>query len=434
MSCVHQAWLPHPSHGSSSHSCHLSPFSYPKIRKKSDTALPKKGNNSHQNTTTTHTHRQLFNLRLSHSLTPPYAPTYTYTLTMVSFTCNRCQDVIKKPKAISHAQSCGTSHYCCVDCMQVFDIDAVRAHNTCVSEEEKYQGRWKNKNYTGPKKREGPLVDSDNEDEEHKLKKDKALLMQRVRPCSKNFLVSSSDSDDSDSDDGTSKANKKTAAAAVAAKPNAAGSSKRAFINRDDSDSDEEGDATTAAAAKSKKAKVAVGSRSPARKPATPKAAADSKKRTRPEADGSDKDGCPNMNKRASAEEDKDGKNTKSSSNSSSKASRQTPALLLPASTAAMAEAGGEVAVEGFTLGPHAQVAGIIRDIIEHHHSGETKGNIKKTTKRGPAMAMPSKELAKELVDRYRNRIAKQLRSALSAAVAASNGELSLDEDGNICC
>lgn len=63
---------------------------------------------------------------------------------MVSFTCNCCQDVVKKPKVVGHASSCGGNQasFTCVDCMQVFDIYTIKDHTSCVSEVQKYQGQW----------------------------------------------------------------------------------------------------------------------------------------------------------------------------------------------------------------------------------------------------------------------------------------------------
>lgn len=63
---------------------------------------------------------------------------------MVSFTCQSCQDVIKKPKVIGHSQSCGgpSSTFTCVDCMNVFTLQTIREHTSCVTEVEKYQGKW----------------------------------------------------------------------------------------------------------------------------------------------------------------------------------------------------------------------------------------------------------------------------------------------------
>ena len=67
---------------------------------------------------------------------------------MVSFNCNRCGDVVKKPKVQSHAAQCGTPGYSCVDCMQQFDLRTIDAHRQCVSETDKYQGKWQDKKKT----------------------------------------------------------------------------------------------------------------------------------------------------------------------------------------------------------------------------------------------------------------------------------------------
>lgn len=66
---------------------------------------------------------------------------------MVSFNCNRCQDVVKKPKVPTHAMGCGGSNalFTCVDCMVTFDMNSVKNHTSCVTETDKYQGKWQQK-------------------------------------------------------------------------------------------------------------------------------------------------------------------------------------------------------------------------------------------------------------------------------------------------
>ncbi|KAG8344140.1 LYAR type C2HC zinc finger [Trypanosoma vivax] len=64
---------------------------------------------------------------------------------MVSFTCSVCQDVVKKPKVAGHANLCRGAVFSCIDCMNVFDCQTVKNHSSCVSEAEKYQGKWRNK-------------------------------------------------------------------------------------------------------------------------------------------------------------------------------------------------------------------------------------------------------------------------------------------------
>jgi cell growth-regulating nucleolar protein len=62
---------------------------------------------------------------------------------MVFFVCNKCQETLKlKAIDIHHCNST----FCCVDCSKDFTYDAVRSHNSCVSEAEKYEkGLYKGK-------------------------------------------------------------------------------------------------------------------------------------------------------------------------------------------------------------------------------------------------------------------------------------------------
>eukprot|EP01064_Diplonema_japonicum_P011947 TRINITY_DN1940_c0_g2_i1.p1 TRINITY_DN1940_c0_g2~~TRINITY_DN1940_c0_g2_i1.p1 ORF type:complete len:186 (+),score=58.14 TRINITY_DN1940_c0_g2_i1:49-606(+) len=61
---------------------------------------------------------------------------------MVSFSCNQCGDIIKKPKVKTHQQQCWTSGFSCVDCNGVFDTATVNDHKECVSETQRYAGKW----------------------------------------------------------------------------------------------------------------------------------------------------------------------------------------------------------------------------------------------------------------------------------------------------
>ncbi|CAO1613131.1 unnamed protein product [Parajaminaea phylloscopi] len=73
-------------------------------------------------------------------------------LEMVSFNCDACNDVVKKPKLDQHHNSrCGAS-FTCLDCSQTFQRpDQWKGHTSCVSEAQKYersvwQGDKKKKN------------------------------------------------------------------------------------------------------------------------------------------------------------------------------------------------------------------------------------------------------------------------------------------------
>ena len=125
---------------------------------------------------------------------------------MVSFNCCKCQDVIKKPKVIAHASSCGASHFCCVDCNKTFDLYSVRDHTACVSEVQKYQGKW-----TGPVGRVAAAAHDDSDEEGHK---------KTGAPVRRPRIMSFDDTDLSD--DEASPPAKKTAAASKPSAPAAA--------------------------------------------------------------------------------------------------------------------------------------------------------------------------------------------------------------------
>lgn len=65
-------------------------------------------------------------------------------LKMVYFVCNRCQETIRKVKVDEHSKRCGSNSFSCVDCGKDFSLTAARNHNTCITEEEKYQGKLYN--------------------------------------------------------------------------------------------------------------------------------------------------------------------------------------------------------------------------------------------------------------------------------------------------
>jgi len=44
----------------------------------------------------------------------------------------------QQPKVVTHSYSCGRSGYACVDCGRQFDGASVKAHNSCVTEHDKY--------------------------------------------------------------------------------------------------------------------------------------------------------------------------------------------------------------------------------------------------------------------------------------------------------
>ncbi|EME29996.1 zinc ion binding protein [Galdieria sulphuraria] len=58
---------------------------------------------------------------------------------MVSFCCDQCQEVVKKPKLEKHFFICRTRSVSCVDCGTTFDRASATSHITCITEKEKYE-------------------------------------------------------------------------------------------------------------------------------------------------------------------------------------------------------------------------------------------------------------------------------------------------------
>ncbi|GAA5903634.1 hypothetical protein JCM8208_003641 [Rhodotorula glutinis] len=57
---------------------------------------------------------------------------------MVSFSCEQCNDTVKKPKLDQHAGRCRGAYFTCIDCNTTFEGTSYRAHTSCVSEEQRY--------------------------------------------------------------------------------------------------------------------------------------------------------------------------------------------------------------------------------------------------------------------------------------------------------
>lgn len=70
--------------------------------------------------------------RLSHPVT-------NFRRAMVSFSCDACQDVKTKPKALAHFGSCRACvTMTCLDCSTTFTSRTIGPHTSCVSEAAKY--------------------------------------------------------------------------------------------------------------------------------------------------------------------------------------------------------------------------------------------------------------------------------------------------------
>ncbi|KAI9017883.1 hypothetical protein CLU79DRAFT_762127 [Phycomyces nitens] len=57
---------------------------------------------------------------------------------MVSFQCDGCSDVVKKPKLNQHGQRCRAT-FTCIDCSTTFAGYDYQSHTSCITEAEKYQ-------------------------------------------------------------------------------------------------------------------------------------------------------------------------------------------------------------------------------------------------------------------------------------------------------
>ncbi|KAK4870754.1 hypothetical protein LT330_005102 [Penicillium expansum] len=71
---------------------------------------------------------------------------------MVSFSCEACGDVLTKKKLDPHRGQCRGASFTCIDCMVHFYGLEYRAHTSCMSEAQKYQGAlYKEKPQKGKK-------------------------------------------------------------------------------------------------------------------------------------------------------------------------------------------------------------------------------------------------------------------------------------------
>ena len=78
----------------------------------------------------------------------PIRSTVDILISMVSFVCNACQETVKKNKVDAHSWRCRNCWVLtCIDCGVDFEGEAYKAHTSCISEAEKYQGKL----YRGPK-------------------------------------------------------------------------------------------------------------------------------------------------------------------------------------------------------------------------------------------------------------------------------------------
>ncbi|KAF2876331.1 hypothetical protein BDV95DRAFT_222720 [Massariosphaeria phaeospora] len=60
---------------------------------------------------------------------------------MVSFSCENCGDVLTKKKLDGHRNQCHGASFTCLDCMVHFQGNSYKSHTSCISEDQKYQGK-----------------------------------------------------------------------------------------------------------------------------------------------------------------------------------------------------------------------------------------------------------------------------------------------------
>lgn len=74
-----------------------------------------------------------------------------YLLTMVSFSCEVCNDTVLKKKLDAHKQRCNGAYFTCIDCSVTFNGTDYRGHTSCISEAQKYEkGLYKGKKNVKP--------------------------------------------------------------------------------------------------------------------------------------------------------------------------------------------------------------------------------------------------------------------------------------------
>ena len=57
---------------------------------------------------------------------------------MPSFTCDHCQETLKKAQLEKHAMRCYPASFSCIDCYKTFRGNEHKAHTSCITEVEKY--------------------------------------------------------------------------------------------------------------------------------------------------------------------------------------------------------------------------------------------------------------------------------------------------------
>ncbi|KAL1957853.1 hypothetical protein VTO42DRAFT_5418 [Malbranchea cinnamomea] len=80
---------------------------------------------------------------------------------MVSFQCEACGDVLTKKKLDPHRGRCHGAYFSCLDCMVTFQGTEYRAHTSCISEAQKYQGALYKEKPSKAQKRKSVTIAAD---------------------------------------------------------------------------------------------------------------------------------------------------------------------------------------------------------------------------------------------------------------------------------
>lgn len=78
--------------------------------------------------------------------------------TMVSFSCEVCNDTVIKKKLDMHSQRCHGAYFTCIDCSTTFSGTEYRGHTQCISEAEKYEKALYKGNQKKPESSQKPVV------------------------------------------------------------------------------------------------------------------------------------------------------------------------------------------------------------------------------------------------------------------------------------
>ncbi|KAF1971401.1 hypothetical protein BU23DRAFT_581542 [Bimuria novae-zelandiae CBS 107.79] len=103
---------------------------------------------------------------------------------MVSFSCEGCGDVLTKKKLDPHRNQCYGASYTCLDCMVHFEGTSYRAHTSCITEDQKYQGKL----YREPK--------NNKKQPQHQKKDSVQQNVQALVPSRNAYVEDENDADD----------------------------------------------------------------------------------------------------------------------------------------------------------------------------------------------------------------------------------------------